>query len=293
MLNIMEILAIVLSGLLSLTSGGGIVLDSIAGNKISSQLNARQQATRIDNTPSYQIAQGKVEKVRIAARDVAIAPDLNIALLELETDRVHFSPQKLQFDSLEKFRASLKQPFQGAGRLILQESDLNRAAQSPEVLAQLQKTLNRLLVSKAGSTNIAYELSDVEIKLRSQNRVGVKFKLARPLSNFETESLGQTTNSNRELLLALNFRIIVLNGKTVSITKPEGTVNDRPMSSRLLNGFAEGISDRLDLASLERDGILARILQLKIDEDKLSLVGFVKVETKAARLSSKEVKAIP
>jgi hypothetical protein len=65
------------------------------------------------------------------------------------------------------------------------------------------------------------------------------------------------------------------------------------MSSRLLNGFAEGISDRLNLTSLEANGILARILQLEINEDELKLVGFAKVETKAPQLSSKEIEVIP
>ena len=289
----MEILTIVLSGLLSLISGGGIVLDSIASKQISSQIDAQRQAIRIDNSPSYQIAQGKLQKVRITAQNIAIKPDLQIALLELETDRVYLSPQKLNFDSIEGFQESLKQPFQGAGKLVLQESDLNRAVQSPEILAQLEKALNRLIVRKAGSTNIAYKLSDITVELHSQNRLGVKFKLARPLANFEQNNSEQVPSSSRKLSISLELKIEVLDGKTVKIAEPKGTVNNRPMSSRLLNGFAAGISDRLNLASLETDGILARILQLKIDDDKLNLVGFVKLETKATQLSSKEIKAIP
>lgn len=289
----MEILAIVLSGLFSLTSGGGIVLDSVAANQISSQIGSHKHAIRIDNTPNYQIAGGKIQKVRIAARDVTLKPDLNIAVLELETDRVHFFPNKLKIGSINEFRESLQQPFQGAVTVVLSEADLNQALQSPEIVLQLQKTLNRLISRRGGSTNLAYQLLDVEISLHSTNRLGLKFKLARPLSSFERDSSVKIPNPNRELSIALDLKIEILNGKTVSITEPEGTVNDRPMSSRLLNGFAEGISDRLNLATLEADGILARILQLKINDDKLKLVGFVKVETKATQLSSKEVKAIP
>ena len=288
----MEILTIVLSSLVGLASSGGVVIDSIAGKQISSQLNSQSQAVRIDNTPSYQITQGKIHKVRIAARDLAIQPQVNIALLELETDRLHISPQKLSFDSIAKFQQALKQPFQGAGRLVVTESDLNLAVSSPEILAQLQKILNRLIASKAGSTNIAYELSEVKIKLRSDNRLGVELTLARPLSSFEARGRA-TANSSRKLAMSLDFKIKILNGKTVSITEPVGTVNGRPMSPRLLNGFAEGISDRLDLADLQTDGILTRILQLKIDDDRLNLVGFLKVETKTTQLSSREVKAIP
>jgi LmeA-like phospholipid-binding len=291
----MEILTIVLSGLLSLVSGGGIILDSVAIDRLRSQIiSLDQQAIRVDNIPSYQIAQGKIQKVRIATRGVTIKPKLKIAALELETDAVALDLAKLNLNSIDELRNSLKQPLQGAGKLILTETDLNQALQSPQILAQLQQALNRLLVSKAGSTNIAYQLHDLQVELQSANRLGVKFNLSRPKSNYEEYSTPKTSNkSRRQLIIALKFQIQVLNGKTIQITKPEGTVNNRPMSSRLLNGFAEGISDRLNLTSLEANGILARILQLEINEDELKLVGFAKVETKAPQLSSKEIEVIP
>lgn len=296
----MEILTVILSGLLSLTSGGGVILDSVATNKINAQIvSSEHQAIRIDNSPSYALGQGKIQKIRIAARNLLLKPDLNIAVLELETDKVHFSPTKLDFSTVDKLRKSLKQPLQGTGKVELTESDLNQALQSSEILAQLQANLNSLIARKAGSTNIKYELSDIQLGLGSKNRIEVKFKLARPINNFEQNNISDSTspdnssNPGRELLIALKLKIRILNGKSIRITEPEGTVNGRPMSPRLLNGFAEGISDRLDLASIESDGILARILQLKISNDKLKLVGFVKVETKAIGSASKEIKVAP
>jgi hypothetical protein len=292
----MEILTIVLSGLLSLISGGGIILDSVAIDRLRSQIiSLDQQAIRVDNTPSYQIAQGKVQKVRIATRGLTIKPNFKIAALELETDAVALDLAKLNLNSIDELRNSLEQPLQGAGKLILTETNLNQALQSPETLAQLQQALNRLIVRKAGSTNIAYQLNDLQVELQSANRLGIKFILSRPKTNYEEYSTLKTSpkSPSRELIIALKFQIQVLNGKTIQITKLEGTVNSRPMSSRLLNGFAEGLSDRLNLTSLEANGILARILQLEINEDELKLVGFARVETKAPQLSSKEIEVIP
>ena len=80
--------------------------------------------------------------------------------MELETDRVDLDISQLDLDSIDQLRKSLNRPFQGAIRLVLAEEDLNRALQSPEILAQIQQTLNRLIVSRAGSTNIAYQLSN-------------------------------------------------------------------------------------------------------------------------------------
>lgn len=288
----MEVLTIVLSGLLSLVSSGGIILDSVAASRIRSQLiSIEKQEIRIDNSPSYGIAQGKLQQVRIATRGARIKPDLRIAVLELETDRVHLNRSKLDFNSINGLRTSLEQPLQGAVKLIVTEDDLNQALKSPKVVAQLQQALNHLIARKSGSTNIAYKLITPRVELLSANRLGVQFKLSRPRSTSETNrnDIAQTSSASsltRELSIALELEILVLNGKTIRIAEPQGTVNGRPMSSRLLTGFAEGISDRLNLSDLESNGILARILQLEIDEDKLKLVGFAKVETKTTQLSS-------
>ena len=276
----MEVLTIVLSGLLSVAASGGIIADRIAASRISSQvISVEEQKVRIDNSPNFAIAKGQIQKVRIATRGTRIEPDLRIEALELETDRVDLNLSKLDLDSLEKIRESLDKPFQGGVRLVLKESDLNETLRSPEVLATIQKTLNRLIVSRSGSTNIAYELLDLKLEFLPTNRLGVKFKLARPQSRFESTPNSAPSRS-RELTMALELGLEVVRGKIIRLINPEGTVNGRPMSTRLLNGFAEGISDRLNLSSLEKDGILARILQLEIDEDKIELASFFKLETK-------------
>ena len=276
----MEVLTIVLSGLLSLVSGGGKILDSIAQGQIASGvMSIEQQVVRVDNSPSYQVAKGELQKVRIANRGIRIKPDLRIAVLDLETDEINLNLTKLDLDSIDGLRASLKQPVSAALKLIVTEADLNRALQSPEILSQLQKTLNRSIAGKVGSSNIAYQLRDLRLELSSANLLEVKFKLSRPIT-IEPE------RPSRELAIDLKLEIQVANGRTIRLTRLEGMVNNRPMSSRLLKGFAEGISDRLNLSFLESDGILARILQLEIDEDKLKLISFVRVETKQGQLSS-------
>ena len=278
----MEILTIVLSGLLSLASSTGIIADSVAASKINSQIiSVEQQRVRIDNSPSYSVARGKLQKVRIAARGARIKPDLRIEAFELETDRVYLNLAKLDLNSVDELRSALNQPFQGALRLVLTEADLNRALQSPKMLAQIQQTLNRLIASRAGSTNIAYQLLELNLELHPNNRLGVNLKLVRPRSSFESvEPTSSNRANNRELIMNLQVGIAVVDGKKLSLIDPEGIVNGRPMSSRLLNGFAVGISDRLNLGVLERDGILARILQLEIGGDKVELASFLKLETK-------------
>lgn len=175
-------------------------------------------------------------------------------------------------------------PAAGAVKVVLTQKDLNQALQSTEIQAQLQNTLNRLIAGKAGSTNISYQLSDVQLELRPQNRLQISFKLSRPRPNLtlKSSSIGtsEAKNPSRELAISLRLTLKVIDGEKVRLLDPQGTVNGRPMSSRLLNGFATGISDRLNLNTLSADGILARILQLEINEDNLQLISFVRLETK-------------
>ena len=287
----MEVLTIVLLSLLSVASSGGAIADAIAASRIRSQvISIEQHAVRIDNSPSYQIAQGKLQKLRIATRGVIIKPNLRIEALELETDRVDLNLDRLNLDSIDKLRESLDRPFQGAIRLVVTQTDLNRALQSPEVLAQIQEVLNSFVAGRSGSTNIAYQLRDLQLELLPFDRLRMKLKLNRASSVFDSE---RDSQSQKTLMMVLEFGLDVVNGKAIAIVEPQGTVNGRPMSSRLLNGFAVGIGDRLNLDFLLQDGILARILQLEIDEDELNLASFLKVETKTNRLSSKDVKVVP
>ena len=280
----MEILAIALSGLLSLASSGGIILDSIARKQIRSQIiSVEQQAVRIDNSPNYQPVRGKIDRVRIAHRGITIEPGLRIAVLDLETDAIVLKSQP-NLSSIDELRKSLAKPASGAVKLIVTEADLNEALQSPEISNRLETILNQSLMRRAGATNIPYQLSDLRVELDS-GLWKLRFKLSRPRQsvNIKPDDISGTStveNRSRELDFALESTVKIEDGKTLRLINPQGTVNNRPMSQRLLDGFAVGISDRLNLNSLESDGILARILQLKINQDRLELIGFIRVETK-------------
>ena len=277
----MELIAIVLSGLFSLFANGGWIIDAIAGKTLSDQLiSVEEQAIRIDNTPSYQLAQGKIDKVRVATRGVKLYPYLRIDTLELETDAIALDLKNLKPKNLESLQASLLKPLQGVGKIIVTEADLTKALQSPEVKQQLQQALNNLVARKAGTSTIAYEVSAPQLELHPNNQVKIYLELRRFSNNPKNTS---------KLAISLEFGIKVLGGTKIQLVQPIGTVNNRPMSSRLLQKFASGISDRLDLTRVESEGILARLLQLEITEDKIELVAFARMETKQAAINSTEL----
>ena len=274
----MELITLILSGVLAVFSSGGWVVNAIAHKQLNTYIeSAEELAIRIDNTPNYQIAQGDLERLRVAGRGVYLEPNLRIDSLELETDPIALDLANLSPESLSELRDSLEKPLQGAVSVVITEQDLTNALQSDDLQAKLQSALNKLVASRAGTTSIAYEIIALGIDLTPNNLL-IEITLRR-----EGEI---RANQASELAIALNLGLELIQGKKIQIGKLEGTVNNRPISNRLLNGFAEGISDRLDLTTIEQQGIFARLLQLEIKDDKIVTVGFVRMETKSVSTSS-------
>lgn len=271
----MELITIVLSGLLSALSNGGWVSEAIAENVLASNVESVETLEiRVDNRPNYQLVNGKLDKLRIATRGILLQQDLRIDLLEVETDPISLDIKDLGNSSLEDLQASLGQPLQAAARIIITEVDLTTALQSEILRQQLQETLNNLVAQRAGNTTRSYEVSELQIDLLPENRIELELQLSRSGTNQERD---------RELAISLELGLEVIAGTKIQLVNPQGTVNGRQMSERLLNGFAEGISDRLNLTNLESLGILARLLQLEVTEDKIELVAFTRIETPSTR----------
>ncbi|MEL6441546.1 MAG: DUF2993 domain-containing protein [Cyanobacteria bacterium J06621_8] len=290
----METLTIVLSALLSLSSSSGLILEQLVQGRIPSAVSVEQQAVRIDNRPSYQVIQGKLDRVRVASRGITLETGLKIAAVDLELDPVDLELAQANFQDLDRIRESLEKPISGVARLVLTEADLNLGLQSPEILEQIQNTLNQAIASRASSGNLSYQITNLNLEFLGANRLQLEFKLNRSLDPAasalnpeppESSTADNSRNGDRELEVVLATTFQVVNGSSIRLSDPTGTINQRPLSSRLLRGFAEGISDRLDLTSFTDDGIIARILQLEIDEDKLELISFIRLDTKAQKSS--------
>ena len=282
----MELITIVLSSLLAVLGSGGWVLDLIAHRQINNVIeSAEELEIRIDNNPNYQITEGKFDKLRVAGRGIYLDPDLRIAALELETDAIALDLGKLETDSLEEIRGSLVKPLQGAFSLTLTEADLMRTLSSEAVQTRLESVLNEVIASRAGTTAIAYDLVNPTLELEPNNQLTFAVTLRR-LNEPVRENQAQALN------FVLNIGLKVVEGKQIVLTQLAGTVNERPISPRLLNGFAQGISDRLDISTFEKQGIFARLLQLEITAEKMTVIGFAKMETKSALVNSQKLTTI-
>ena len=86
--------------------------------------------------------------------------------------------------------------------------------------------------------------------------------------------------------MSLECQIKIIEGTKIELVKLKGTINNRPLSARLLQGFAKGISNRLNFDNLEQNIMFVRLLQLKINNDRIELAAFVRIHQEKSKFST-------
>ena len=281
----MEILTVVLSGLLLLISPVGIVVDQVAENAIRSRLaGAESLEVRVDNGPSFQLLQGRVDKVRIAGRGIFSTDGLRLELAELETD-----PIDLAFDQLRQGEVVLDAPLQGALHLVLSEADVNAFLRSPPITKRLSQL-------KIGSLNQAqarerdrYKINNLSVDfLGGDDKDSLKENRLR--ISFDLEDLVEEGTLRIEAELGLS----ISEGDRLILVNPVLTVNGQPAPSRLVNALLGDVNDRLSLQRLENRGLTARVINLAVQPEALDIALWVRVDPSvtAPSVASSETNAL-
>ena len=138
--------------------------------------------------------------------------------------------------------------------LIMTENDLNNLFKS----ALVQSLIANL---SENSRQVNPEIINLEFDLLPDNQIALdaEVKLA--------------SQGDEVLKIHLELGLELIKGHQLKIVNPQGTLNQRQLSSKLLQGFADNINMQLDLVILEESGITVRLLQLDIEENNLNIVG--------------------
>lgn len=257
---LVELLTILLSALLAVVSSVGIITDRVLTGAIRSRLQrAEQLQVRVDNRPNYQLVQGKVERVRLAGRGLWLTPEIRIAALDVETDPIHLDLKRLGGADASAPQSSLQRPLQAGLRLVLTESDLERALQSPAGLARLQQLSSRLF----GQFAERYEFLNPQVKFLRDDRISVQIEIV------EAEA--------PPLVVTLESGLKFVAGHSLELIEPEVRVDGTALPASLVTGLTRDIGQRLDLRTLEAVGVTARLLKFEVRESELEVAAFVRV----------------
>lgn len=257
----MELVTALLSSLLVLISPVGVVIDQVAEDAIRSRLaGVESLEVRVDNGPSFQVLQGRVDRVRIAGRGIVPTPGLRLELAELETD-----PIDLEFKRLRQGEVVLDEALQGALHLVITESDINAFLQSPRVAQRLGEL-------KIGSLN------------QAQARERERYKINNPVIEFLGDDRLKISLELEDLVQAGTLQIDAESGVSISegdrliLVEPVLSVNGQPAPGRLVNALLGDVNDRLSLQSLENRGVTARVINLAVQPDAIDLALWLRVD---------------
>ncbi|NJR40501.1 MAG: DUF2993 domain-containing protein [Leptolyngbyaceae cyanobacterium CSU_1_4] len=256
----MELITILLSGLLGLLAPLGFVSDRLATAAIRDRLNSAETlAVRIDNAPSYQLLQGKVQRVRIAGRGIVPQPDLRIAVLELETDAIALNPI-----SLRQGKPELVEPLQAGIRMQVTETDVNRFLQSAAVKERL-KTMNLNLPANSSQEAEPYSVEKVQLDFLANNRLQIGIILK-----------GQRSGTQSTVTAESGFAINA--GRQMQLVEPQVRFGETAVPAEIIMLLTAGLLQQLDLGRLEESGLTSRVLNFQIQDAHLDLAAFIRIE---------------
>lgn len=258
----MQFLTILLSSFLSIFVTSGLFVDSVIEKNLRKKIkNADTLVVRIDNSPSHQLLEGKIDQLRIASRGLQLTDYLTLDTLELETDSLDLNLKTIRSGKNQAWRESLNQPLQGGVNLTVTESELNQTLQSETVLKWLNKMIANL--SKGRNSGLKYQLFNPQIKFKDDNRLIFAGELH--------------SSSSRILKINLETQLKLREGYTIELTEITGTINDKPLSTQLLNRISESLTKSFDLRNTEKKGVILRLLQLNIIDQKINLTAFIRI----------------
>jgi hypothetical protein len=259
----MEIIVAFLTTIMAIISPVGAAIDQLAEDALRDQVAAAEELhVRIDNVPTYQILNGRVEHVRIAGRGISPRqfPELRIESIDLETDVVD-----VDFNRLREGKLKLDEPAQAALKVELNADDINRFLQSERVQGWLDDLKFTLPGPGGERERNRYGLSEPSLQFLADDR----FRLVVDLEDRVAQEVIPIT-----IELGLQF----INGHQLKLIEPTIMIDGEMAPPELLTSLVTGAEEQLTLRTLEQSGITARVMAFEIREDELELAIFARVE---------------
>ncbi len=258
----MEWLAIALTGFLALFSPVNLIGDKLIADNIRSRVHdVEELSVRVDNAPNFGVVQGKVQRLRIASRGLEVIPAVRIEQVQLETDPIDVNWRSLSGGSLRQLRQALRQPLQGATEVVITEADINEALENAQIQTRLERLLNQVIPDDAPR----FQLLAARLDFLEDNRLMIAITLSQ---GSEAEAAPET------LEIEVETGIQIEQGSKLSLINPVARLNDRKISSRIVNSIVGSFDDRLDLQPFEFRGVTARVIRYALTPDQLAVSTF-------------------
>ena len=226
---------------------GEQALNKIAKLALSSQLEDSDSLEVKINTAPEKLANGELESLLIEGKGLVIETDLRLQVLEIAMNAIAVKPLKALTGKIE-----LTQSTEGTARIVLTETDLNRALNSPNLRAKINVLDTYLL------TGVKLTVPQKKCQLREDGTVAVE-ALVELQPSGETKEVAFTTTPK----IAPGGRSVVLEDVRYEPGKE--------VSQELTQAFLDKAGKMLDLRNFEKKGLALRIRHLTVEAGQIIL----------------------
>lgn len=275
----MELLVSILSGILAIATSVNMVGDTLVEKKIRSQVQAVDTlVVRIDNAPNYDVLGGKVQRVRVATRDLKISSAIAFKALEIDMDGININLKEfLQEDLVTeiddvptlRLRELFESPVQMASRMVLTQEQLDNILQSQTVNFTLSQRLNDTL-NGLSDNDAEFIINSFKLDLIDKNRLALRANII--------DLEGEYKARGEELNVDWELSIKVLDGSNFEFFDQKLYIEGEEIEPENDVLRAEPVSLRI----LEELGLNVRVLQWNSDQDELELALSVRANKDAA-----------
>lgn len=234
---------------------GEQALNKAAEIGLSSQLDEVESLDVNVKTDPLKLVQGQVDAVTIEGEGLVMQKDLRVEEMEMQMDSVAINPLSIAFGKIE-----LTKPTEASTRVVLIETDINRAFNSDYVRSQLQSQKINL-----NGQPVAIELQHVDFRLPGEGKVALNASI-----------LIKETGETKQVDFSAVPRVSP-NGQTVSLENVEYGEGEE-ISPDLTKALIDQTSEILNLSNFDLEGMSLQVKQLEVETGKLTLQAEAHVE---------------
>lgn len=228
---------------------GEQALNKIAKLALSSQLeDADRLEVKVKTNPE-KLAGGELESLLIDGEGLVVETDLRLQILEIGMKAIAVDPLKALTGNIE-----LTQPSQGTARLVLTQTDLNRALNSPDLRAKIN-----VLDTYLSTGEVKLTVPRKKCQLREDGTIAVE-------AIVELQPSGET----KEVAFTATPKI-TSQGTSVLLDNIQYEPG-KEVSEDLTQAFLDKAEKMLDLRNFEKQGLALRIRSLNVEAGKITLL---------------------
>ena len=228
------------------------VLSQAAEMTLSSQLDEAEKIDVDVRTDLFKIVQGQADSVAVTGEGLVIQKDIRVQEMELHIDNVDINPLSAIFGQVE-----LNQPTDATARIVLKETDINRALNSEYIRSKVPS----LELNVEGNVAVI-KPQHIEIQLPVDGKVVFRINALLYDEIGKTKQIGFIAT----LLVKTSEQPLLMEGFNCT---PPG----QGISLDLAIAFMQKLRELLNLSYYELDGMALRVKDIEVQKGSVTIQG--------------------